>query len=706
MKNKTNYIYSRIFFVLIIFQFGCKNQMVDYPDSLKQVHQNLWDELLETKLDEDKATELLASISDSGTWSDVDYLTKQRGEWPTADHLRNTLLLAQAYQTTNSSLFHKKNVSKTIHKALNNWLENDYECPNWWYPQIGIPQLLGPLLILMESELLPEQKESGLKIISRAKIGMTGQNKVWLSGNVLIRGLLEKDESLVKEAANSIKEELKVGDGEGIQPDWSFHQHGPQQQFGNYGSAYAGSLIHWMKVLHNTPFAFSDEKVAILRNYLLKGLQWVVWKNRMDVSSLGRQLFVDFQDVRGNEVQLFFKQMAKVDPAFMKEYQKAVDSKSIDGTMFYRNSDYLVKRDSNYFFSVKMCSDRVSGAESCNNENISGYYMGDGVSLLYQTGDEYHNIFPYWDWKKIPGTTTLQDTSALPVLTFKGYFLESDFVGGVTNNQFAVSAMDYVRGDVKAKKSWFVFDNQIICLGAGINSKENFTVTTSLNQTYLKGPVEISTTKDSCVDFKGETILNNPQWVCHNHVGYYFPKGGHLKVEASEVEGSWHNVALQYKDEVIKDEIFKLYLIHGVQPVDQKYAYALYPNIDCKKLNKLTQEPSFEIIRNDVVAQAVVTTDEEVGGAVFYKAGEVNLQKELKVDQPCIIMLTKEKNGWLLSLADPTHKLDSVRLTLKGSYNIKHDRVSAHIEKSTTVFTVDMPQNQEAGNTIAFHLIN
>ena len=43
-------------------------------------------------------------------------------------------------------------------------------------------------------------------------------------------------------------------------------------------------------------------------------------------------------------------------------------------------------------FSVKMCSNRVLGAETVNKENIQGYHMGDGVTFLYQSNKEYENI--------------------------------------------------------------------------------------------------------------------------------------------------------------------------------------------------------------------------------------------------------------------------------------------------------------------------
>ena len=70
--------------------------------------------------------------------------------------------------------------------------------------------------------------------MENAKFGMTGQNKVWLAGNVMMRALLQNDAGLVKMARDTIVSEIVTGKVEGIKDDWSFHQHGAQQQFGNY----------------------------------------------------------------------------------------------------------------------------------------------------------------------------------------------------------------------------------------------------------------------------------------------------------------------------------------------------------------------------------------------------------------------------------------------------------------------------------------
>jgi hypothetical protein len=33
----------------------------------------------------------------------------------------------------------------------------------------------------------------------------------------------------------------------------------------------------------------------------------------------------------------------------------------------------------------------------------------DGVLNVYRDGNEYSNVYPVWDWKKLPGTTEIQD---------------------------------------------------------------------------------------------------------------------------------------------------------------------------------------------------------------------------------------------------------------------------------------------------------
>ena len=81
--------------------------------------------------------------------------------------------------------------------------------------------------------------------------------------------------------------------------------------------------------------------------------------------------------------------------------------------------------------------------------------MSDGANYLYLTGDEYRNIFPVWDWTKIPGTTAIQDTlytGEQNTIAARGTTV---FDGGVSDGKYGLGAMDLARGKLVAKNAWF-----------------------------------------------------------------------------------------------------------------------------------------------------------------------------------------------------------------------------------------------------------
>ncbi|MCK5369704.1 MAG: hypothetical protein KAQ62_14185, partial [Cyclobacteriaceae bacterium] len=333
-----------------------------------------------------------------------------------------------------------------------------------------------------------------------------------------------------------------------------------------------------------------------------------------------------------------------------------------------------------------------------NSENIQGYYMGDGATFLYQSGQEYENIFPYWDWKKIPGTTTQQDDEILPVLTARGYRIESNFVGGVSDGESGIAVMDYNRNGLKAHKSWFMFDDKIVCLGAGISSSEGLPVTTSINQSYLKGKAVIKTNSGEKT-FGQKEDLTNPSWILHDNTGYFFPEGSKLKLETKMVEGSWNSVARRYPDEKITSKIFKLWFEHGVNPNDQSYAYVLVPNADKTLMNEIEIASPFTIL-NDKERQEVVSINGLQTGIVFYKSGKSNLFGGIEVDQPCLVLLKKQNDDVQISMSDPTQQLDKIQFTINGEYNYKNGLV----ENGKTKITVQLPLEAESGKTVTFNL--
>lgn len=698
MRNKLTY-FTLLFLILIEGISGCQKPKVVYPENLVQLHKNVVADILSEPVELDSVEKYLAEMSANGSWPDIDYTSKERGGWPPRNHISKLLVISKAYQTKGTKYYHKKAVSEKIHLSLNYWLDNDFQCPNWWYPEIGVPQVLAPVMILMEAELSAEQMQKGIKILNRSAIGMTGQNKVWQSGNVLLRNLLLKNEDTIRLAATSIQEELVVGTGEGVQPDWSYHQHGPQLQFGNYGLAYIGDMIKWITILRNTPFQFDESKVSILRNYLLEGQQWVTCKNRYDISACGRQLFPNAQESKAASLARYFSKMDTLDPEFAAEYKKAYDWQNLTGSRHFWRSDFQIHRTADYYFSVKMCSKRVIGAESCNSENIQGYYMGDGATFLCQTQEEYNDIFPFWDWKKIPGTTVQQDNDTLPVLTARGYRIESDFVGGVSDGKNGIAVMDYNRDGLKAHKSWFMFDNKIVCLGAGISSSEGIPVTTSVNQSYFKGGVIVKTSEGEKLADESEEF-KNPGWIIHDNIGYFFPAGGKLQLETREVEGAWHWVASRFSDDTLKASIFKLWFEHGTNPNGESYQYILVPNASKQKMEEMESNQPFKI-KNRTEFQEVVTANGETGGVVFYQPGKSDLFGGVDVDKPCLLMLRKQEDGLQISLVDPTQLLSEIILTFNESFSGEN----VELQNGRSRVKVMLPQGEKAGMTVTLKLL-
>ena len=99
--------------------------------------------------------------------------------------------------------------------------------------------------------------------------------------------------------------------------------------------------------------------------------------------------------------------------------------------------------------------------------------MSDGCTNIVTQGNEYANIFPAWNWRRIPGTTAPQlDTIPMAASDWQTRGT-STFAGGVSDSIYGVSAYAYMDNyagvNTGAKKAWFFFDNEVVCLGSGIN---------------------------------------------------------------------------------------------------------------------------------------------------------------------------------------------------------------------------------------------
>lgn len=424
---------------------------------------------------------LTNTLCADGSWKDINYKDNKRSGWEPKIHAERILKLTKYYYQKKQTLKSKERsqLTNAIHQAMNFWFSQELVCLNWWYNQIGIPRTLGPAFLLFEEEMSEEQKQAAVKVMMNSAFGMTGQNKVWVAGNVLIRALLQKDWELVKEAQKNIGSEIVLGQKEGIKSDWSFHQHGAQQQFGNYGLSFLCNMSFYSEMFAGTSLAFSQEQQAILTSLLLEGYQWIVWRGHWDVNGLNRQLFRNADIDKGFSLLFAAHSLMKsCEPKVAEQIKELIDrnisaSESLNafiGNKHFWESDYTLHRTPRWMASVRMASDRVIGTELINEDNLKGYYMADGALYTYVRGDEYHNIFPYWNWRRIPGITTYESDAAIPNPYKADARNHSSYVGGVSYQNTGITAMQLNRNKLEANKSWIFTDDYILCMGSNIHA--------------------------------------------------------------------------------------------------------------------------------------------------------------------------------------------------------------------------------------------
>jgi chondroitin AC lyase len=379
----------------------------------------------------------------------------------------------------------------------------------------------------------------------------------------------------------------------------------------------------------------------------------------------------------------------------------------------YWHSDHLSVQRPNYFASVRMYSSRICNMEEpYNGEGLMNHHRGDGTNYISRTGDEYFDIAPVYDWQKIPGTTVMQKP-ALPSekeIQKKGL---TDFVGAVSDGLCGAAAFDFKspHDPLQAKKAWFFFRDEYVCLGTGINSGSKLPVVTTLNQCRLRGEVEIMSDNQQAVVQKGMHQFDRVNWVFHDSIAYLFPKPQRVNLSNQAETGSWYHINHQSdspKEDVSKD-VFKLWIDHGAQVQDSGYEYLVVPAVGKSDLDKLAVGHPVEILSNTSDIQAVKNPKLNITQLVFYTSGEIQIANGLTIgtESPGLVMVkTDGRNVRAISVADPTQKLRKIHLTVTEKIEKSGGNFKSiwNDERGVSEIAIDLPQTVYAGKSVSIDL--
>jgi len=537
---------------------------------------------------------------------------------------------------------------------------------------------------------------------------MTGANLVDVANITVIRGVIEKSPDVIAKAINRISGEIYISTEEGIQPDFSFHQHGAILYNHGYGAVFMDNCSELATVVSGTKLEFAPEKIMLLSSLILDGTRWMIRGATKDYGATGRGITRrSGNNDSANYLRGVVTNMLKIQTGRENEYRELQSVLNSGGKVFFSDpvnkhfwhSDYMTHNRSHFYASARMHSDRLfSNDPLINDEGYYTHHLSDGCTYIMKTGYEYHDIFPVWDWKRIPGTTV--ELKELPPGDVKRTGTTS-FVGGVSDGRYGLAAFDFIRDDLNARKSWFFFDNEIVCLGAGITCGSDNPVVTTLNQCWLNGDVIVSDGSTIQHMRKGNHPLKNLSWITHDGIIYYFCESTTATLQNDIRTGNWWHINHSFpKDEISKD-VFTLGIEHGSNPVNDRYSYIV--SIPENKFNPQslgkTYKGTIEIISNTNQIQAVYNKDLHISGIVFYEQGSVQLSKTLKigVDRKCLIMVRENGDFTEISVSNPENEQCTVNVTV--GRKTADDRGSFPKSGFGTVIPFDLPGGIYAGKT-------
>jgi chondroitin AC lyase len=714
---------TRIVLIMICIPLSIGAEMGDF----ELIKERVVADLMKYPVDDGRVKTTINRMNVDGSFDGINYVDLSRtAGFPQRRHTSYLVYLAKAYKSESSDFYKKKEVKERITRGYKYWVDNDFFGDNWHNNQISTPTNLVHLMLLMGDELPAGLVEKGQPIIGRAHMNASGArpsgDRIVIAGilakNLLFKGNKDHFDKIIR----LIEGEIKFTTGSrGMQHDYSFHhRHDRVNNTTSYGyGKYANTFGIWSAYVAKTDYAFSVEKINHLIDYYLEGIfKQQVYGIYTDISVKNRSItqrgrfrshgtseierLLQSTDYRKDELQAIIKLRTgekKPSQSFAK---------------FFWQTEHFVFQRPDFYTTVRMFSTRNRNMEvPYNGPGKPTHHRADGTNYLMLKGDEYHNIWPVYDWQKISGTTIVQKPALHPPNEIQKGGL-TDFVGAVTDGLLGAVVFDFrsPHDFVAAKKSWFFFDEEYVCLGTGINSNRRLPVATTVNQALMRSEVTVFQNGEIEKLPEGNRVLENVKWVHQDRIGYIFPESTTVHLSNKKQEGRWSDITDQknISDEIVSEKVFMMWFNHGKRPQNGSYQYIVVPNVTEVELKKTsTSNRNIEILANTSEIQGVKHLKNDIAQIAFYKAGEVEISDDTKIkmeSQGMAMVKMKGNKIEKISVSDPSRKLSRIVITVSGLYDSTGDGFLTIANKSenNTLVLIDLPEGVYAGKsvTVAF----
>ena len=616
-----------------------------------------------------------------GSWSGFTYT----GSGVAYEHLERIRKMAICYTRTTNRNYKNENLYNAIVKGLEYWYTVNPRHSNWYYNDIQYPTRIAETLALMRYGLkkVPVDVEEKMLYLLETRAGnpinQEYSNRTQVARHWIIRACLKEDREVLDYAFQLSFDPLKLSSS-GIQFDYSFFAHGAQLYIGAYGQETIEGVLETQLLGKNTKYQMNDEQINVLSNFIRNTYLRTLRGRYHLFNVLGRSIAVPNRTNQNSFINSLnrFKQ---ADTTYASTYNDAIARINLSQpasyglenrhTHYYR-ADYTLHSKASYTFDVRTVSNRTERSENGNGQNLLGYFLADGGTSITVTGDEYYNIFPTWNWAMIPGTTARNGTMPRPAAW--GTAGSTSFVGGVSDTTRGASVYDMNSNGTQAKKAWFFFDEEVVCLGAGINSTGTGEVNTTLNQCFLKGDVTTFSQSNELTVHTGNTLnqnSNNLKWILHGKIGYVIPNGSNSNIGLSALPrtGKWSDISSGESANMVTNNVFTLWVKHGAPSVNSNYAYIVVPNKNtAEEMNNYVGKNDIAILSNTSQIQAGRHNNLNLHSFIFHSANQTFANDTISVnaDKACLLMVQPMANGKIrLHVSDPTKTQTQITIKTK-----------------------------------------
>lgn len=550
-------------------------------------------------------------------------------------------------------------------------------------------------------------------------------------------GMLASSQTFVIQNVEDSAQIAANGYNSGFYPDGSYLDHIKVPYLGAYGIEFMKGGAKIPSLLAGTPWKYPEQVQDNLESYIVEGFGNGMYQGMMLDCLKGRSVSrpASSNQAAGREAMMIilqivdsFSQEAKETTlsalkAWLEEDEGFIDSlvgaenmaikkkakEILEDTSIQSNiapvhksyplMDRVVHRTEDYLFALSMYSERIQNTEIMNDENRFGWHQNNGMTYIYDEDNQYTEN--YWNTVnplRLPGTTVVPVNIGTGKPDGSGFAQGGDFcskeswVGGTSIGNYGVSGMSFsgetqgIAGDapvsyapdLKGKKSWFMFDDEMVCLGAGITNKNmELPVETTIenkklrkdgsNQLLVNGekteiPVKEANVKElveRTADVSG-TSFEQVNWA---HLegnqsvgtGYYFPEENtEIQVRRGQTTGSWKDVGT-FEGESTENYL-EMWVDHGQNPENASYSYVLLPETSAEETENYAQAPKVTILENSSEVQAVRHETLKITGINFWQeqGGSVD---GITSDKAASVMLQETEQGTVkVSVSDPTMK--------------------------------------------------